>query len=132
MLRSLWPKTISLNQQLPEVMCFDEFKSVNNVSGAIIFTMMNGTTHQLIDIVENRQLDPLRDYFVCYPRKVREQVRLVASDFYKPYRTINERMFPNARIVMGRVHISQHIGGSFTNHRIRMMKSFRKIVDQNI
>lgn len=27
--------------------------------------MMDGKPHQLIDIVENRQLDPLRDYFSC-------------------------------------------------------------------
>lgn len=34
--------------------------------------MIDGKTHQLIDIVVNRQLDPLRDYFLRYPRKVRE------------------------------------------------------------
>ncbi|WP_270268165.1 helix-turn-helix domain-containing protein, partial [Enterococcus avium] len=50
------------------------FKSVKNVSGAMSFVMMDGKTHQLIDIVENRQLNPLRDYFLRYPRKVREQV----------------------------------------------------------
>lgn len=68
-LRSLRPKTISLSQLLPEVVCFDEFKSVKNVSGAMSFVMMDGKTHQLIDIVENRQLNPLRDYFLRYPIK---------------------------------------------------------------
>ena len=125
-LRSLRPKTVSLNQPLPEVVCFDEFKSVKNVSGAMSFVMMDGKTHQLIDIVENRQLDPLRDYFLRYPIKVREQVRLVVSDFYTPYRTLVKDCFPNARIVADRFHISQHIGRAFTNHRIQVMKTFKK------
>ncbi len=125
-LRSLRPKTVSLNQPLPEVVCFDEFKSVKNVSGAMSFVMMDGKTHQLIDIVENRQLNPLRDYFLRYPRKVREQVRLVVSDFYTPYRTLVKECFPNARIVADRFHISQHIGRAFTNHRIQVMKTFKK------
>ena len=125
-LRNLRPKTVSLNQPLPEVVCFDEFKSVKNVSGAMSFVMMDGKTHQLIDIVENRQLNPLRDYFLRYPRKVREQVRLVVSDFYTPYRTLVKECFPNARIVADRFHISQHIGRAFTNHRIQVMKTFKK------
>ena len=90
------------------------------------FVMMDGKTHQLIDIVENRQLNPLRDYFLRYPRKVREQVRLVVSDFYTPYRTLVKECFPNARIVADRFHISQHIGRAFTNHRIQVMKTFKK------
>ncbi|MBH8397522.1 transposase, partial [Klebsiella pneumoniae] len=125
-LRSLRPKTISLSQLLPEVVCFAEFKSVKNVSGAMSFVMMDGKTHQLIDIVENRQLNPLRDYFLRYPRKVREQVRLVVSDFYTPYRTLVKECFPNARIVADRFHISQHSGRAFTNHRIQVMKTFKK------
>ena len=99
-LRSLRPKTVSLNQPLPEVVCFDEFKSVKNVSGAMSFVMMDGKTHQLIDIVENRQLNPLRDYFLRYPRKVREQVRLVAFRFLYTLSHIGERVFsecPNRR-----------------------------------
>ncbi|HAP7500851.1 TPA: transposase, partial [Enterococcus faecium] len=70
--------------------------------------------------------NPLRDYFLRYPRKVREQVRLVVSDFYTPYRTLVKECFPNARIVADRFHISQHIGRAFTNHRIQVMKTFKK------
>lgn len=90
------------------------------------FVMMDGKTHQLFNIVENRQLDPLCDYFLRYPRKVREQVCLVVSDFYTPYRTLVKDYFPNALIFADRFHISQRIGRTFTNHRIQMMKSFRK------
>lgn len=35
-------------------------------------------------------------------------------------------MFPNARIVADRFHISQHIGRAFTNHRIQVMKTFKR------
>ena len=48
---------------LPKVLCFDEFKSVRGVSGAMSFIMMDGKTHHLLDIVENRQLLFLERYF---------------------------------------------------------------------
>lgn len=50
--------------------------------------MMDGGTHQLLDIVENRQLTYLRDYFSRYPKEARLKVHLAISDFYTPYRTL--------------------------------------------
>ncbi|BDP81074.1 hypothetical protein EfmAA290_17500 [Enterococcus faecium] len=35
---------------LPKVLCFDEFKSVRGVSGAMSFIMMDGQTQRLLDI----------------------------------------------------------------------------------
>ena len=74
----------------------DEFQLMKNVSGALSFAIMDGKTHQLIDSVGNRQLNPLRAYFLRSPRKVREQGRLVVSDCYTPYRTVVKECFLNA------------------------------------
>ena len=41
---------------LPEVLLFDEFKSVKTADGAMSFHMCNGITGQTIDIVEDRRL----------------------------------------------------------------------------
>ena len=40
---------------LPEVLSFDEFKSVKSADGAMSFNLCNGKTGKIIDIVENRQ-----------------------------------------------------------------------------
>ena len=44
---------------LPEVLSFDEFKSVKTADGAMSFHMCNGITGQTIDIIEDRCLDNL-------------------------------------------------------------------------
>lgn len=48
---------------LPEVLLFDEFKSVKTADGSMSFHMCNGITGQTIDIVEDRRLDNLIRYF---------------------------------------------------------------------
>lgn len=125
-LRSFETKKVCSTATLPEVVCFDEFKSVKGVAGAMSFVMMDGETHQLLDVVDNRQLPNLRNYFIRYSKKARAAVRLVVTDFYSPYRTLVKELFPNAQIVADRFHISQHISRTFLNHRIQVMKSFKK------
>lgn len=111
---------------LPEVLCLDEFRSVKEATGAMSFVMMDGRTHQLLDVVENRQLPYLLAYFSRFPKERREAVRLVVTDFYSPYRTLVQHCFPNAAIVADRFHISQHISRAFLTHRILVMKTGKK------
>lgn len=125
-LRSFETKTVTPKDTLPEVLCFDEFKSVKRVAGAMSFVMMDGQTHQLLDVVDNRQLPNLRNYFIRYSKKAREAVRLVVTDFYSPYQTLVKELFPNAKLVADRFHISQHIARTFSQHRIQVMKTFKK------
>ena len=48
---------------LPEVLSFDEFKSVKSADGAMSFHMCDGKTGKTIDIVEDRKLNSLMRYF---------------------------------------------------------------------
>ena len=45
---------------------FDEFKSVRSVASAMSFIMMDGQSHALLDIVENRRLPYLERYFLGF------------------------------------------------------------------
>ena len=51
---------------LPQILSFDEFKSVKSADGAMSFHMCNGITGQTIDIIEDRRLDNLIKYFYYY------------------------------------------------------------------
>ncbi|WP_251870357.1 transposase, partial [Enterococcus italicus] len=84
------------------VLCFDEFKSVRGVSGAMSFIMMDGKTHRLLDIVENRQLPFLERYFCHFPRETREAVEWIVIDMYAPYVSLVKKMFPNAQLIIDR------------------------------
>ena len=48
---------------LPEVLSFDEFKSVKSADGAMSFNMCVGKTGKILDIVEDRRLNSLMRHF---------------------------------------------------------------------
>ncbi|KDE67975.1 hypothetical protein FUSO4_01565, partial [Fusobacterium necrophorum DJ-1] len=41
-------------KSLPKVLCFDEFQSTKDSDGAMSFLFMDGISHKILDIVENR------------------------------------------------------------------------------
>lgn len=109
---------------LPESLCFDEFKSTKDAKGAMSFIFCDATTHQLIDIVENRQLYSLRNYFLRYSKKARSAVKSICIDLYSPYISLIKELFPHALIVFDRFHISQLLCRAFSQTRIQVMKQF--------
>ena len=65
---------------LPEVLSFDEFKSVKSADGTMSFHMCDDITGQTIDIVEDRRLDNLIKYFFYYDYKARSRVKFITID----------------------------------------------------
>lgn len=107
---------------LPETLLFDEFKSVKNTSGKMSFIFLDGDTHKIVDIVENRQLHYLKDYFKRYSKEARDGVKSIVIDMYTPYIELIKAMFINAKIVFDKFHIIQHINRALNKARIDLMK----------
>ena len=125
-------KTLKLYKHyLPEVISFDEFKSVKSADGAMSFHMYNGITGQIIDIVEDRRLDNLIKYFFYYDYKARSKVKYITIDMYSPYISLIKKMFPNAKIIIDKFHLTQLISRSLNKTRIKVMnkdkKNYRKL-----
>ena len=59
---------------LPEVLCFDEFKSVKSAEESMSFIFCDGKNGHLIDIVEDRCLSTLKPYFMRFSKEARERV----------------------------------------------------------
>ena len=110
---------------LPEVLSFDEFKSVKDADGAMSFHKCNGETGQTIDVVEDRKLLSLLKYF-CYSFKARKSVKFIVIDMYSPYVSLIQKMFPNAQIIIDTFHLTQLISRSLNKTRIRAMKKNKK------
>ncbi len=85
------------------------------------FLFMNGETHKILDIVENRKLYALEDYFSRFSYPVRCQVEYIVMDMYSPYIQLAKRYFPKAKIVLDRFHIVQLVNRAFNQTRIREM-----------
>ena len=111
---------------LPEVLSFDEFKSVKSADGAMSFNLCNGKTGKIIDIVENRQLNYLLKYFSYYTHKARKNVKFIVIDMYSPYISLILKLFPNAKIIIDKFHLIQLISKSLNKIIINIMKKDNK------
>lgn len=123
-LRDFYQPTLPEKQALPTVLCLDEFKSGAFAEGAMSCILMDGEHTKLFDVLEDRKKDRLEDYFYRYSLEERQGVKFVVSDFYSPYLSLTDDVFPKAQVVIDRFHIVQLIGKSFQNQRITAMKSF--------
>ena len=111
---------------LPEVLSFDEFKSVKSADGAMSFHMCDGKTGKTIDIVEDRKLNSLMRYFSYYTHKARSNVKLIVIDMYSPYISLIKKMFPCAEIIIDKFHLVNLISNSLNKTRINIMKNDKK------
>ena len=107
---------------LPQVLSFDEFKSVKSADGAMSFQVCNGKNGKIIDIVEDRKLNNLMKYFSRYSRESRMNVKCIVIDMYTPYISLIKIMFPNALIVIDKFHLVELISRTLNKTRIKLMK----------
>ena len=118
---------------LPKVLSFDEFKSVKSADGAMSFHLCNGETGQTIDIVEDRKLLSLLQYFGYYSFNARKSVKfiiIIIIDMYSPYVSLIKKMFPNAQIIIDTFHLIQLISRSLNKTRIKAMKNNKAVYNK--
>ena len=111
---------------LPKVLCFDEFKSVKAAKGKMSFHLCNGITGKTIDIVEDRRFNSLYKYFGYYTHKARRNVKFIVIDMYSPYIKLIKALFPNAKIIIDKFHLTELISRSLNKTRIKAMKKDTK------
>jgi len=83
---------------------------------------MDGNTGKLFDILPSRRKKDFVAYFMRFDRKAREKVRYIVTDMNAPYFSLMKECFPNAKAIVDRFHIVQHLNKGFNQVRIRVMK----------
>ena len=109
--------------KLLAVMSWDEF---GFEKGELAFVAQNYESNELITILDNRRQTTIRNYFLKYPSKVRQQVEFITMDMSGAYIPLARKLFPNVKIVLDRFHIIQHLGRAFLKTRIAIMNQFDK------
>ena len=109
--------------KLPAIMSWDEF---GFKKGELAFIAQNYETNELITILDNRRQTTIRNYFLKYPLKARQQVQFITMDMSGAYIPLAKKLFPNAEIIIDRFHIIQHLGRAFLKTRIATMNQFDK------
>ena len=103
---------------LPEVMSWDEYAFKK---GKMSFIAQDFTSLKVITILDGRTQATIRNHFLRYPRKVRNQVKVITMDMYSPYYQLAKKLFPHAQIVLDRFHIVQHLSRSMNRVRIQIV-----------
>ena len=80
-------------EYLPETICIDEFKSVKNIDGALSFVFADYQSKGIIDIVEDRKLHSLIEYFSRFSLEARNNVKYICMDMYVPYISLVNSIF---------------------------------------
>ena len=66
----------------------------------------------------------IRNHFLRYDRALRCQVKIITMDKFSPYYDIARKLFPNAKIVLDRFHIVQHLSHAMIRVRVQIMNHF--------
>ena len=103
---------------LPEVMSWDEYAFKK---GKMSFIAQDFNSLKVITILDGRTQATIRNHFLRYPRKVRNQVKVITMDMYSPYYQLAKKLFPHAQIVLDRFHIVQHLSRSMNRVRIQIV-----------
>ena len=112
-------------EHLPEAVCIDEFKSVKNIDGAMSFVFADYHSKNIIDIIEDRRLHSLTEYFSRFSLEARNNVKYICMDMYTPYISLVNSIFPDAKIVIDKFHIVNLVNRAFNQTRISIMNSIK-------
>lgn len=112
---------------LPRVICVDEFHFTKgrrkNPNGDYPFVISDPEDGTIIDIVESRRMETLREYFRKIPEAERKMVEVVVTDMNDTYRAIIGEFFPKAVHVVDHFHVMKLFSEAMMTVRKRVMKA---------
>ncbi len=106
---------------LPEHMSWDEYSFKK---GKMSFIAQDYDTRKIVAILDGRTQATIRNHFLRYSRQVRSRMKVITMDMFSPYYDIARKLFPNAKIVLDRFHIVQHLSRAMNRVRIQIMNQF--------
>ena len=125
----LLPYLAVTNTHLPRVLCIDEFKG-NSGNYKYQVALLDGETHELIDILECRHKHFLCDYFKKFPKEQLDNVKYLVTDLWESYKDIGITYFRKAKIVADHFHWARYACNALDKIRIetqsKLPKSERK------
>ena len=107
---------------LPEVLCIDEFHFSSKSNEKYCVILVNWQTKEIIDIIRNRKLPYLREYFSQIDDKELKKVKYFVSDLYDGYRTIHKEFFSKSHHIADFYHITIQLSRALNVLRTQVMK----------
>ena len=103
---------------LPEHMSWDEYSFKK---GKMSFIAQDFDSRKIVAILDGRTQATIRNHFLRYSRQARNRVKVITMDMFNPYYDIARKLFPNAKIILDRFHIVQHLSRAMSRVRVQIM-----------
>ena len=113
------------NTHLPRVLCIDEFKG-NSGHYKYQVALIDGETHDVIDILECRHKHVLCDYFKKFPKEQLDNVKYFVTDLWETYKDISFTYFRKAKIIADHFHWVRYASNALDSIRIEVQNNLPK------
>lgn len=109
---------------LPQYLCIDEKYFEGDTDGKYCVVLSDFFSGEIIDVLENRQMPYLDEYFKNISSKERDNVKVFISDMYDGYSTIKNKYFSRAMFVINLFHVVKLLTNALNKIRIRTYNQF--------
>lgn len=113
------------NTHLPRVLCIDEFKG-NSGHYKYQVALIDGETHDVIDILECRHKHVLCDYFKKFPKEQLDNVKYFVTDLWETYKDISFTYFRKAKVIADHFHWIRYASNALDSIRIEVQNNLPK------
>ena len=114
----LFPYLAVTPSHLPKVLCIDEFKG-NTGHYKYQVALIDGETHEVVDILECRHKHFLCDYFKKFPKSELDNVKYFVTDLWETYKDIAFTYFRKAKIVADHFYFARYACDAVNKIRIQ-------------
>ena len=111
-------------RKMPHVLCIDEIKFSEELDQKYCCVLYDFENKEIVDIIKNRQMPFLREYFSNIPIKERENTKVFISDMYDAYASVCTSYFPKAIHVVDMFHIVTQLTRAVNTLRVNTMNSY--------
>ena len=109
--------------KMPRVLCIDEIRFSEEINQKFVCVLTDFEKGEIIDIIKNRQMAYLREYFGSIPLKEREYTKVFISDMYDAYASICRHYFPAAIHIADLFHVITQLTNAVNRIRTRVMNT---------
>jgi len=113
------------NTHLPRVLCIDEFKG-NAGNYKYQVALIDGETHNVVDILECRHKHALCEYFKKFPKEQLDNVKYFVTDLWETYKDISFTYFRKAKILADHFHWARYACNALDRIRIEVQSNLPK------
>ena len=106
-------------RELPHYLCIDEKRFEGDTNGKYCVILSNFLNGEVIDVLPDRQMPYLDEYFSKLPIKEINNVKVIISDMYEGYSSIKNKYFPKALFAIDLFHVVKLLSTAVNKLRIR-------------